>query len=460
MLTTKRRAEMLPRLSTAMIPVLAIGMALLASGDSPRYAAAKAEGPVRRSEIKVTNTKPEFTLTLPDRYLALKSTGEALCTFGTTDRTTGALVAVYGLHHTIEPGATDLSAFKQRDVRRVTMTWQSLTVDVIGWHTTAKDGKEMAARWVQIPLVQEAVSILVLIPAAKEELADGLMQDFLTGLVGPSNWRVEESLSPAQRGACLVLGLAMMLALIAGPPLGVRARQRSLARKLAAGSATTIGLRALDEETATAAPRTTRYYVRVTALVLAIIGAGLAYLGLIAVAVSLLGNLSFADSYKAVCLVLEVASLIVVAVLVGIWIVKLRDRGGVLLDFGPDPGRKVFLVIGVFCLLAGFLSAAVAVMASSRVDANTVVLPAIQVALAVQFLVRATGRVQVTEKGLWQSANLLPWKEIGSYRWLNDSTLVAVKGVGPISFKMPVPIEHKNAVDDLLTRHGLVASTS
>jgi len=458
MIAKKRRAQMLRKLLTAVIPLLAIGLGLLPSADSSLRAATKPTVVAPHSAIKVTNTKPEFTLTLPNRYVALKSTGEALCTFGPTDGTTGALVAVYGLHHTIEPGATDLSAFKQRDVQRVTMTWQSLPVDVIGWHTTAKDGKEMAARWVQIPLVQEAVSILVLIPAAKEGLADGLMQDFLTGLVGPSNWRVEKPLSPAQRGVRLALGLAMMLALIAGPPLGLRACRRSLTRKLAAGSAMSMRLRAIAEKTATPAPRTIGYYVGVTAFVLAIIGAGLAYLGLIAVAVSLMGSLSFTESYKAICLVLEVASLIVVAVLVGFWFYRLRDRGGVLLDFGPDPGRKMFLVVGLFCLLAGFLSAAVTVMASRRADINSVVLPAIQIALATQFLVRATGRVQVTEKGLWQSANLLPWDKIGSYRWVNHSTLVAVKGVGPFSFKMPVPIEHKKAVDDLLTRHGLIAS--
>jgi len=449
---------MLRKLFTTMIPVLATAMALLASSDTPLCAAAKGEGTVRHSEIKVTNTKPEFTLVLPDRYFTLKSTGDALCTFGTTDRSTGALVAVYGLHHTIEPGSTDVSAFKQRDVRRVTMTWQSIPVDVIGWRTTAKDGKEMAARWVQIPLVQEAVSILVLIPAAKEDLADGLIQDFLAGLTGPSNWRVEEPLSPAQRGARLVLGLALLLALISGPPLGLRACRRSLTRKLTAGSAMSMRLRAIAENTATPAPRTIGYYVRVTAFVLAIIGAGLGYLALVAVAVSLLGHWSITEMFKVVCLLLEVAFLIFAAIFLGIWIYKLRDRGGVLLDFGPDAGRKMFLVVGLFCLLVGFLSAALAVMASSHTDINNVVLPAIQVALAVQFLVRATGRVQVTEKGLWQSANLLPWDQIGSYRWVNDSTLVAVKGVGPISFKIPVPIEHKKAVDDLLTRHGLIAS--
>jgi hypothetical protein len=67
-----------------------------------------------------------------------------------------------------------------------------------------------------------------------------------------------------------------------------------------------------------------------------------------------------------------------------------------------------------------------------------------------------TGRVQITEYGLWQNLNLLRWEKIGSYRWLDDSTLFAVKAQGPISIKLPVPPEHKRAVAEILTQHGLV----
>jgi len=76
--------------------------------------------------------------------------------------------------------------------------------------------------------------------------------------------------------------------------------------------------------------------------------------------------------------------------------------------------------------------------------------------IAVQFLVRVTGRVQITENGIWQNWSLLRWELIGSYRWVDDSTLLAVKGEGPVSLKLPVPPEHLRAVEQILARHDLV----
>jgi len=78
------------------------------------------------------------------------------------------------------------------------------------------------------------------------------------------------------------------------------------------------------------------------------------------------------------------------------------------------------------------------------------------------WLIIATGRLQVLEKGIWQYWRLLRWGKIGSYRWANDSTLV-VEAKGPLSLlqgPLPFPPEHKQAVDELLTEHCPAQATA
>ena len=157
----------------------------------------------------------------------------------------------------------------------------------------------------------------------------------------------------------------------------------------------------------------------------------------------------------AITVFLEFLCLLASVITFGIWIASLRGRGRVLLDFGPDPMRKPFLAIGILCLLSAILCAATAWSSSKGPNWNLVLLAPLQLAIAVQFLFRTTGRAQITEFGIWQNLSLLRWEAIGSYRWLEDSTLFAVRGQGPVCIKLPVPPEHKPAVAELLTRHGL-----
>jgi hypothetical protein len=99
----QRIAAALPG-TRAAVTALVFALTVLTAGNLLPQAFAMADAAGGRLGITVTNTVPEFTLTLPDRYVQVKSTGDALCTFGTKDQTAGALVAVYPLGHTIEPG--------------------------------------------------------------------------------------------------------------------------------------------------------------------------------------------------------------------------------------------------------------------------------------------------------------------------------------------------------------------
>jgi len=82
--------------------------------------------------------------------------------------------------------------------------------------------------------------------------------------------------------------------------------------------------------------------------------------------------------------------------------------------------------------------------------------------LAACYLIMATGRLQVREKGIWQYWRLLRWGKIGSYRWANDRILV-VEAKGPLSLlqgALRFPPEQKQAVDELLTKHRPAQATA
>jgi hypothetical protein len=434
---------------------LVFALTVLSAGSLRTQTLAAADGTSRRPGITVTNAVPEFTLTLPDRYASVKQTGDALYTFGTTDQAAGSVVGVYRLGHTIEQGADVRPQVQAPDARMISATWKLFPVDVHAWHTTAKNGAISAARWVQIPLQQEAVSILVLIPVEKEALADGLLQDFLSGLDGPTNWKIEQPLTTVERAERIALGLGLALVLLAGPPLTLRIWQRYVARQMALNSASAHRLRNFAAAMATPALNQPRYWLRVLAVVFAVIAAALAYLTLTAAAFSLIFNWTFGDSFKAIILGIELLCLIASVLVLGFWISSLRRRGHVLLDFGPDPMRAFFLAVGLFCLFAAIFSGGAALMNLARPQWSTLLLAPLQLTIAIQFLIRVTGRVQITESGIWQNLNLLRWETIGSYRWIDDATLLVARGPGLPSLKLPVPPAHKRAFNELLSQHGL-----
>jgi hypothetical protein len=90
-LATKRWNRMSCPFSLTRIPAFALALTLLTTRVAPSSSFAKADAGDQRPGIVVKNADPEFTLTLPLRYVAIKPTGDALYAFGTTDRTNPGL---------------------------------------------------------------------------------------------------------------------------------------------------------------------------------------------------------------------------------------------------------------------------------------------------------------------------------------------------------------------------------
>ncbi len=135
----------------------------------------------------------------------------------------------------------------------------------------------------------------------------------------------------------------------------------------------------------------------------------------------------------------------------GTWFYGLSTRGRVLLDCGPPAHRRNYLMIAVLSLLAALGGGLAATPASPPL---LVASPVFAVSFAAFWFIAATGRLQVRENGLWVYCNLLRWRKIEHYRWAPDSTLMLTATL-PFSLRsaVPVPPEHRENFDALLTRH-------
>lgn len=441
----------------ARIPLFALLLAVWATSLFPSQTFANADAKGQQAEILVKNADPEFTLTLPPRYVAIKPTGDAIYAFGTADKTTGAVIAVYRLNRTIQPGTTDVSKFTMPDARRIDVPWQTLPLEVIAFHRTPDNGNgsKLAGRWVEVPLQHEAISILLFVPLEKEALADEIMHDFLSGLAGPSNWAIARPMTAIERGTRLGLGLALLLVLFGGPLMALRSWRRRLQRPKESRTAMPSLLRNFGAALAKPAFNKPGYLIRLATLVVVIIALGLGYIALTAAGVMLVFNQTLDASFNTVLFLFELACVIPLVILVGMLIRARRSRGRVLVDLGPDRLRTLFLAVGLLCLIAALMGGAGAVMNSRSRALSTLFLPILQLAIVSMFLVRGTGRVQITENGVWQNSSLLRWSQIGSYRWSDDSTELTLQAASPMPTKLSVPPQHKQAVQDLLMQRGL-----
>ena len=137
----------------------------------------------------------------------------------------------------------------------------------------------------------------------------------------------------------------------------------------------------------------------------------------------------------------------------GTWLYGRNAGGGVLLDCGPHPARRFFLICGVFFLLEGLFGGLTKRLlpASSPFSG-----PVFDITFGVYWLIMASGRLQIRRDGLWPYWGLLRWDKIESCHWSGDSTLL-LKAKSRLPFlgggAVPVPPENKQAINELLQKH-------
>ena len=110
----------------------------------------------------------------------------------------------------------DLTA-RNPGARQYTADWKGFPVTVVALSRSASNGSQSATRWVQIPLERQAVSIAVVTSVENDAVADQVLQDFLVGLDGPSNWIIVKPLSPTEQAIHVALGIGLIIVLAATP---------------------------------------------------------------------------------------------------------------------------------------------------------------------------------------------------------------------------------------------------
>ena len=182
---------------------------------------------------------------------------------------------------------------------------------------------------------------------------------------------------------------------------------------------------------------------------------------------------TFSDSVLIAAVVVFGLLLLLLLSILGGWLYNRTVAGRFLLDCGPFPMRKGLLVMVASNLLMG-LTCGAGLILIPGVPKIGLAGPAIWIALAAFPLIKACGRLQVRDNGIWAYSCLIPWGNIGSRQWTSDSMLLLARK-GSLSFLrwtflrwrlldlsreyrqsvdvlLPVPPEHRQSVEELLAK--------
>jgi len=145
----------------------------------------------------------------------------------------------------------------------------------------------------------------------------------------------------------------------------------------------------------------------------------------------------------------------------GAWFRSRSIAGPVVLDCGEHPTKGLFLFNAImWSIFAVFAVVPVLVAAFGGKNGllNPILIALWLTAFALYWFIMAFGRLQILENGIWQYAELLRWDRIEAYDWQGDQNrtlMVRTKTKMPFFGRgaLPVPLEHRNAVDDLLRKY-------
>lgn len=137
------------------------------------------------------------------------------------------------------------------------------------------------------------------------------------------------------------------------------------------------------------------------------------------------------------------------------FVYAMKSSAPTLLDCGPRPWRWGFVVAaGIFAFNGIFFAA----FPSERLHSLAHLAPLAYVGAAAFYAFMALGRFQIKENGLWLYIDLLTWDKIESWQWEGDehpTLLIRTKTrFGLLGHSaLPIPIEHRAAVERLLREH-------
>jgi len=158
---------------------------------------------------------------------------------------------------------------------------------------------------------------------------------------------------------------------------------------------------------------------------------------------------------------LGLLSAFIFVVFFGAWFRSKSKAGPVVLDCGEHPTKRLFLfhavMWSIFAVLA-VVPVLVAAFGSKNGLLNPILVALWLATFALYWFIMAFGRLQILEDGIWQYVGLLKWDRIESYDWQGEekrTLMLRTKTRWPFFGRgaLPVPLEHRDAVDELLQKY-------
>lgn len=173
----------------------------------------------------------------------------------------------------------------------------------------------------------------------------------------------------------------------------------------------------------------------------------------------LLAALPQLDWRQSIAIASVTAWVCALAAFVTLWSWGRRTASPVLLDCGPHPAKRLFLLNAA--IFAGLAVAALALGLAVNQSGVVAALGGLFAAsFAIYWVILAQGRLQIRADGIWQYWSLLRWDRVRSYAWqagaqptllLQTTAKFAILGRGAL----PVPAAQQPTIDRLLREQGV-----
>ena len=158
---------------------------------------------------------------------------------------------------------------------------------------------------------------------------------------------------------------------------------------------------------------------------------------------------------------LVLLSLIFIIYFLG-WIQSKRKKGRLVLDCGEHPQKASFVSMARMFAFASFVivvSLLWKILTGKHNWQDDLYYFWFLSSFSAMWLVMVYGRLQILENGIWQYCALIKWNRIESYEWQGEENRKLKLKTNPkLPFwwgkgAFPVPMEHQEAVDELLQKY-------
>lgn len=179
---------------------------------------------------------------------------------------------------------------------------------------------------------------------------------------------------------------------------------------------------------------------------------------LVASAISAWSRLTWGES-----LTLVMTPAMILVLVLGLTRIRLQKnmRGIVLLDAGENPQRGLYTVIATTSLVGGGMGG-IAMLFESQRTLHSLHFVLFSLVPGTVFLIKALGRAEFCQNGIWAYTALIPWSSIEAYQWKSSdewkqsALWISCKNrlESPAVVKLDIPESEKENVESLLKQYA------